>query len=281
MDLRPLGTTGLLVSPVGLGTVKLGRNQGVRYPRPFELPTDEQAIVLLRACTELGVNLIDTAPAYGTSEQRLGEIMAANNWFGGRQRWVVCTKAGEEFEGGVSRFDFSPAAIRRSVERSLTRLRTDTLDIVLLHSGGWNPADMTPERGAARERAIVRDSGALDALLRLKSEGRLRAVGISSKTVEGGLAALESGCDVLMVAYNLRDQEQAPVIRGAAARGAGVLIKKGLLGGYAVGQEGGDAVEASLRFIFDEPGVSSVVVGTINPGHLEQNVLAARRALGP
>jgi aryl-alcohol dehydrogenase-like predicted oxidoreductase len=99
MDLRPLGASGLRVSVLGLGTVKLGRNTAVKYPGgAYELPTDEQAASLLRTAAELGITLIDTAPAYGTSEERIGGLMAANGWFGGRDRWIVSTKVGEEFD---------------------------------------------------------------------------------------------------------------------------------------------------------------------------------------
>ena len=84
---RPLGSTGLRVSPLGLGTVKLGRNTGVKYPNQFALPSDGQARELLALARDLGINLIDTAPAYGTSETRLGPLLQ-----GQRQDWVVCTK---------------------------------------------------------------------------------------------------------------------------------------------------------------------------------------------
>ena len=72
---RPLGSTGLSVSPLGLGTVKLGRDQGVKYPNGFTIPDDQQALQLLGLARELGINLLDTAPAYGSSEQRLGPLL--------------------------------------------------------------------------------------------------------------------------------------------------------------------------------------------------------------
>lgn len=60
---RPLGSTGLSISPLGLGTVKLGRDQGVKYPNGFSIPDDAQACQLLTLARELGINLIDTAPS--------------------------------------------------------------------------------------------------------------------------------------------------------------------------------------------------------------------------
>lgn len=75
---RPLGDTGLAVSPLGLGTVKFGRDQGVKYPSGFTIPDDREAADLLALARDLGINLIDTAPAYGRSEERLACRCAAS-----------------------------------------------------------------------------------------------------------------------------------------------------------------------------------------------------------
>lgn len=252
---RRLGRTGIEVGVLGLGTVKLGRNQGVRYPRGFALPDDARVRELLALAADLGINLIDTAPAYGSSEQRLGQLLP-----GPRERWVLCTKVGEEFADGVSRHDFSPAAVRASVERSLHRLRTDWLDLVLIHSDG---ADLD----------IIEHSGALEALAELKRAGRLRAFGMSTKTLAGGLRAAEC-CDVLMVTWNLADESQVPVIDRCHQLGTGVLIKKALASGHAV--DGGDPVRAACARLLGHAGVGSLVVGTIDPEHLRANAAAAR-----
>ena len=83
------------MSVLGLGTVKLGRNAGLKYPAPFELPSDAEAMALLDACAEVGVNLLDTAPAYGSSEERLGAMLRER---GDRDDWVISTKVGESFD---------------------------------------------------------------------------------------------------------------------------------------------------------------------------------------
>lgn len=261
MELRPLGATGLRVSPLGLGTVKFGRNQGVKYPRSFDLPSNLEALALLELTWDLGINLLDTAPAYGESEERLGRLLRHC-----RRDWVIVTKVGEEFHAGASHFDFSAAATRASVERSLRRLGVETLDMVLIHSGG---DDLT----------ILEREGVLPTLLDLKRAGLVRAVGMSSKTVVGGLRAVEC-CDVVMVTYNLSQREELPVIRAAHAAGKGVLIKKGLLSGHLDQVSEVDPVRASLRLIFAEPGVSSVVVGTLNPDHLLANAAAVEGVSG-
>src|SRR5262245_63632526 len=94
---RQLGRTSLAVSPVALGTTKLGRNTDVKYPNSFALPSDEQVAALLQAAQDLGVNLIDTAPAYGESEQRIG-LLTENR----RDDMVLCTKCGEQYSNGRS-----------------------------------------------------------------------------------------------------------------------------------------------------------------------------------
>lgn len=257
---RPLGGTGLRVSPLGLGTVKLGRDQGVKYPSGFIIPDDEQARRLLHTATDLGINLIDTAPAYGTSETRLGQLLAAD-----RDRWVIVSKVGEEFEAGQSFFDFSPGHTRRSVERSLARLRTDRLDMVLVHSSG---DDVT----------ILRDSGVYETLAELKREGKLLGYGLSGKTPEGGLLALREG-DCAMVTYNLETRGEEPVIDYAAAHGKAILVKKALASGHACLRPGEDPVRRSFELLFGHPGVTAAIVGTINPMHLSHNVTSVAAIL--
>lgn len=252
---RKLGNTGLEVSLLGLGTVKIGRNQGVKYPQAFALPTDNEVSLLLDSAQELGINLLDTAPAYGSSEQRLGKLLRA------RADWLLCTKAGEEFTEGKSRFDFSAAAIRRSVERSLRNLQTEYLDLVLVHSDG-------------SDLEIIQQSDCFATLQRMQEAGAIRAIGMSSKTTAGGLAALPV-CDVVMVTCNPRARDDLPVIAAAAAQNKGVLIKKALASGHLQEQTSGDPVRNNLEFVLGQPGVHSVIVGTLNPEHLRHNAAAA------
>ena len=253
---RPLGSTGLRVSPLGLGTVKLGRDQGVKYPNGFTIPDDREAQMLLTLARDLGINLIDTAPAYGTSEERLGPLLR-----GQRHEWVIVSKVGEEFEGGQSRHDFSAEHTRLSVERSLKRLETDFIDLVLVHSDG-------------NDLAVLNDSGVYQALAELKQQGKIRGYGFSGKTVEGGLLALREG-DCAMVTYNLNEQSEKPVLDYAARHGKAILVKKALASGHVCLSPGVDPVQASFELLFAHPGVASAIVGTINPLHLAHNVATA------
>jgi aryl-alcohol dehydrogenase-like predicted oxidoreductase len=248
MDYRTLGSSGIQVSLLGLGTVKLGRDQGLQYPHNFTIPDLPSARRLISAAADLGINLLDTAPAYGTSEDRLGDILR-----GQRDKWVLTTKVGEEFRDGRSKHRFDPDSVGKSVERSLKKLSTDYLDVVLIHSDG-------------DDVEILENSGALEALKDLKRRGLVRAIGISHKTIAGAERAIDLGCDVIMASLSLASPEQQPVIARAARQGCGVLVKKAL----ASGRGGVD----SLQFAAASPGVSCVVVGTINPEHLAANAAA-------
>ena len=245
MEYRPLGTCGIDVSLLGLGTAKLGRNTGVGYPRPFRLPALREARRLIDKAASLGVNLIDTAPAYGASEERLGELLA-----GQRHRWVIVTKVGEEFDGAKSTHDFSVEHTTMSVHRSLERLGTDYLDVVLIHSDG-------------NDERIINELGTLNCLNELKHRGLIRAAGISHKSPGGARAALDCGTDVIMATLNPAHRSEADVIKEAGQRGCGVLVKKALASGHLMPN--------TLQFAAGHPGVSSVVVGTLDPQHLAEN----------
>ena len=180
--LRELGDTGLTVSALGLGTVKIGRDQGVKYPTPFSIPDDDAVRDLLARARELGINLIDTAPAYGRSEERLGHLLP------NRQDWVIVSKVGEEFSDGDSHFDFSPAHTRASVERSLRRLNTDYLDCVLIHSDG---NDLDVLRSGALETLEEMKTGRPDPRHRHVHQNRGRRPG-SAETQRRGDGHLQS-----------------------------------------------------------------------------------------
>jgi aryl-alcohol dehydrogenase-like predicted oxidoreductase len=259
---KNIADSGVAVSPLGLGTVKLGRDKAVKYPEGFKIPDDKTALDLLSLAWDLGINLIDTAPAYGNSEERLGKLLPQLP-----RDWVIATKAGEFFDPdtGESRYDFSPESITRSVETSLKRLKREVLDIVLIHSDG-------------NDTNIIND-GALDTLNELKQRGLIRASGMSTKTVDGGLLALQHA-DLAMVMHNLHYQEELAVMDAAAQDNKGIFIKKALGSGHMAKDAGTtDIVQANFDFIFQEPAVSSVIIGTINPVHLKDNVTKAANAL--
>ncbi len=246
MDHRCLGRSGLEVSPIGFGAFKVGRNVGTKYPQGYDLPDEESAAKVLNEVVDAGVNLIDTAPAYGLSEERIGRSISHR-----RDEIVLSTKVGEIFEDGRSSYDFSSSAIRCSVRRSLDRLKTDHLDILLIHSDG-------------DDLAILNQTDAVATLLDLREAGLVRAVGLSGKTVEGHFAAL-AWADVLMVEYNINDRGHEGLIADAASGDVGILVKKGLESGHLEPSE-------AVRFVLSNPGVASLVLGTLNVDHLRQSI---------
>ena len=254
MQPRPLGRTGLSVSPVSLGAFKIGRNRGAKYPAAYPLPTDAESDRLLNAALDLGVTLVDTAPAYGLSERRIGRCLARR-----RGEYTLCTKVGETWgvapDGGpVSRYDYSRTAVLKSVAGSLRALRTDAVDLLLIHSDG-------------RDRHIQEQTDAVGTVLELKRRGLCRFAGFSGKTPAGCAAAL-NWADAVMVEYHADDASHLAVMAAAAAKGAGVLVKKALAAGR-------HDPAAAVRFGLAGPGVSSLVIGTASPANLAANVATA------
>jgi len=266
---RRLGSTDIHLSVLGLGTVKFGRDQQVKYPQPFKIPSDSEVLKLLSQAQDLGINYLDTAPAYGESEVRLGKLLKGN-----RQNWLIASKVGEEFVDGQSHYDFTPEHIQFSVERSLKRLNTDYLDLMLIHSDG---SDLD----------ILNRLGSLDKLLQLKDQGLIRAIGMSTKTIAGGKLAAEKS-DAIMVTYNLKETTESEVITDAQNHDCAVIIKKAFASGHLTlstdqprnkHHAPQNLAQQSIDFIFQQLGVTSAVVGTINPKHLDSNVQAAINAL--
>jgi aryl-alcohol dehydrogenase-like predicted oxidoreductase len=252
---RPLGATGLNVSVLGLGTVKFGRNQKIKYPA-FELPDDDAICQLLDDAQRCGINLLDTSPAYGLAEERLGQLLGTR-----RNEFIIITKTGEEFADGESTYDFSAEHTRLSVERSLKRLKTNRLDCVLVHC-------------PRNDFEVLSNSPVLVELQKLKDRGDIRSFGASTNSVEGGLLALDI-CDVVMVTYAADYTKEEAVIRRAAELGKGVLIKKGLGSGRLAPGTAPRSLVENFRPVLALRGVSSLVIGTIDRGHLIENVRAA------
>ena len=248
MQRRPLGQTGLLVTPLGFGAFKIGRNEKVKYPQPYDLPDDAAVERLLNGVLDAEINLIDTAPAYGISEERIGKFISQR-----RSEFVLSTKVGERFVNGESSFDFTGLGVRASVADSLKKLRTEVLDILFVHSNG---DDLT----------IQQQTDVVPTLQKLKHLGYLRAIGFSGKTPAGAAAALD-WADVVMVEYHLNDTSHADVIAAAASRGVGIVVKKGLASGHLPPAE-------ALRFVLANPHVASVIVGGLSLEHLRANAAA-------
>jgi aryl-alcohol dehydrogenase-like predicted oxidoreductase len=249
MDRRSLGRNGPLVSPIGFGAFKIGRNQKIKYDSPYDLPDENQVGRLLNGLLDAGINYFDTAPAYGCSEERIGRAIGHR-----RQEFVLSTKVGETFEQGQSSYDFSGAAVEASIRQSLVRLNTDFLDLVFIHSNG-------------NDVAIIEESDAIAALSKLRERGLIRMIGMSA-TSEQGIEAAIPWADAVMVTYHINDVSQGPAIATAADAGLGVVVKKGLGSGRLPAGE-------AIPFVLANQHIATLVIGSLSLPHMEQNLKIA------
>ncbi len=275
---RPLGRAGFAVRPFGLGSAALGDAR----------VSDEQAVATVRRALELGVEFIDTSASYGMgqSERRLGMALTPED----RRRIRLQSKAGS----GTDPKDYSGDGIRRSVEASLKRLRTVTLDVCLIH----DPDDMAP---------VLAPGGGIDALLRLKEEGVIGATGLGVRSHAFHRAALADGrFDVILtyLDYTLLSQTAAPLIATAGAAGVGVVIGSSLATGLLASGDGlpcrygrpmaaddpdlprvealrrwtaerGVSLPAlALQWILRNPEVDVLLAAAASPAEVEENVRA-------
>jgi aryl-alcohol dehydrogenase-like predicted oxidoreductase len=246
------GQTGLLVSPVCVGTGAMG-------PGRHNLSPDDGAAILRRAL-ELGVNFWDTAPSYGT-HPHLRQALAGVR----RDDVVVSTKTRA----------FGPSEATAELERSLHELGLEHVDSALLH-GVSSPEDL-----AARE-------GALEALLRARARGLVRAVGVSTHLYTGQLLDVLAERDELQVVLALYNRDGLGLRGGGVeehrvrlarlhARGKGVTAMK-VVGDGALADR---AVEM-LRDALAQPFLTAVCVGVCRPEQVEVAArLAADRPVPP
>jgi L-galactose dehydrogenase len=293
VELTTLGRTGLPVSIAGLGCgghSRLGLTNGA---------SQDQAVAVVRRALDLGINLIDTARAYGT-EEVVGRALA-----GRRDEVIVSTKAMPEVNDHL----LSAEELRGSVEKSLKRLRTDHLDLFFVHGVGVQHLEHC-RSVLAPELALMRD------------EGKIRFVAVSEAfardtTHEALSMALDAGddwFDVAMVGFNLLNSSaRGRLLAATQARGIGVLVmfavRRALSDpevcravvadlvasgavdsatvsdgddplGFLVHPDGAaSVVEAAYRFARHEPGCDVVLTGTGSIDHLEENVRSI--AAGP
>ena len=224
-----LGKTGLEVSPICFGTWQLS-------PRFWGEQDKGEIIAAMRAGLEAGVNFIDTAEAYGDGygETVVGEFLAEAP----RDQVVVTTKVFNHFRPDSSRYpDVSAGHVRQRCELELKRLRTDRIDLYLLHM--FDP--LTPPAEIA---------GCLE---ELKKEGKIRCYGVSNYTVEQFRAYRRFGAyDAVQPPYSLIATDiEADLLGYCQAENVGVMVYsplgKGLLTGKYKGTETFDDFRQSHR----------------------------------
>lgn len=212
MRYKTLGNTGMQASEMALGTWGIG---GAGWDQRSE----ESRLGAIRAAIDCGINLIDTAPAYnaGAAERYVGRVLEE---MGVRQKMFIATKCGTEFINGGYVRDCSAEAVTRECESSLRNLRTDYIDLYLIH---W-PDGRTPFEET------------MDALNRLKQQGKILHVGVSNFTREqmeeaGAICPIE----VYQTQHSMVFQENEETMRWAADQGMGVMAYGSLGGGILSG----------------------------------------------
>lgn len=294
---RRLGHLGYSVAALGLGGAWLGV-----VPGADPEAQDAAAVEAVHRGIALGIDYLDTSPLYGPSERRVGLALSQPHPEGGtwRERVRLITKAGTHPE---RRGDYSGDAIRWSVENSLRLLRTGHLDAVLVH----DPTTMEP---------VLTPGGAAEALVRLKDEGVIGAVGIGVSTHAHLLAAIRDGrFDIIQTTYDyslIRTTAADAVIPEAHARDLAIInaspYHSGLLAALSdldvdeVGrhsgwrakpedmerarrlhrwakEEGVDLTALALQFSLREPRFAVTLVGPRTAAEVERNVRAAREPI--
>ena len=212
MQYRELGTTGLQVSKLALGTWAYGGDWG-RFD-------EGEATGTIRRAVELGITLFDTAQAYGfgVSERLLGESL----WkVARRQDVVIATKGGLRMDGDTLRRDASAGWLKSGVESSLRNLATDYIDLYQVH---WPDLHTPPEETA-------------EALGQLVAEGKIRHVGVSNYDVKQIDELARYGrVETLQPPYHMfhRDIEEE-ILPFTSEHGLGVLVYGPLAHGMLAG----------------------------------------------
>jgi len=274
VERRKFGKTDMSVSVLGFGGSEIG----------YERVSVKTAKTLLNEALDAGLNVIDTAECYATSEELIGEAVGKR-----RKDYYLFTKCGHE--RGWSYPDWRPESLLRSIERSLKRLKTGYVDLLQLHSCS---------------ESELRKGDVIEALKRARERGYTRYIGYSGDG-QAALYAVKCGdFDTLQTSVSIADQEAVDLLLPAALeRNIGVIAKRPVAnvawqnGNSPPGDSYGrpywdrlqklkydflqkdlkESVAVALRFTLSVPGIHTAIVGTSKPGRFGEN--AAVLAAGP
>ncbi|WP_010587450.1 aldo/keto reductase [Schlesneria paludicola] len=279
MLIKRLGRTGLDVSQLGYGSM------GLRGPKTWgvRVVDDESAERILNRVLDSGINLIDTAPDYGITEQRIGQFISAR-----RSEFYLATKCGcapiQHADSLETRHLWERDVVARNLEASLERMRTNCIDIWQFHGG---------------DAETLQRAGLIDLMLDARRQGLIRFLGVSS-SLPNLTGFVDLGVfDTFQIPYSCLAPEHHDLISRAAEAGAGIIIRGGIAQGgpdAAIQRpalndvwaranlsellpEGMSRTELILRFTLTHPHSHTTIVGTCNLDHLAENLDAA--AKGP
>ena len=277
-----LGDTGFSVGKLGMGLAEIGYE--------LSLTQTDQAGEILNTALDNGINFLDTASCYGVSEELIGQTISKR-----RSEFFLATKAGHAtgdlgFNRNSPGVDWSYKTITDSIDRSLTRLKTDHLDLVQLHSCNKN---------------VLEQGDAITAMMDAKTSGKTIFIGYSGDN-ENAHWAVESGIfSTLQTSYNIVEQgaRSSNLLKKAAEHKMGVIVKRPIAGGSwakardkkmlasvrgydevylnratkmqslgVIENEPDDGIFTSIKFVQNDPNISVMIVGTKNPSHLINNI---------
>jgi aryl-alcohol dehydrogenase-like predicted oxidoreductase len=269
MEKRKFGKTGLEVTRLGVGLSEIGSR--------YHLGEAGNAGKLLNLALDEGINFLDTSACYGTSEELIGRTISHR-----RSEYVLSTKCGH-VTGGYAGSEWSAQTILDSIERSLSRMQTDHLDIVHLHSCGLE---------------ILQRGEAIRALQDARDAGKTRFIGYSGDNDAAAWAVNSGLFDSLQTSFNLVDQRaRTNLFPLAVEKGMGIIIKRPIANaawgrlkspsGYAytywqrsrqIEKQGGllgaprDGVALALAFVLAHPQPDTLIIGTADVRHMGENI---------
>lgn len=289
MEQRPLGKTGLLVTPLCWGCGPLGN-----MPEAFGYGvSSEEAEHILKTAFQMPVNFLDTAHNYGESEQRIGQVL--KKYPNIQSNYIIATKADRD---PVTN-EFKASRIRKSVEDSLSRLNVSSLSLVYLHDPEKHPL-YSSNPSAVMEELLAPD-GAVAELEKMRDEGLISNIGISGGPINMLMEFLKTDrFDVAIThnRWNLLVQTAEPLLNLASEMGVGIVNAAPFMSGVLVHQNGRYAyneppqsilekvsrikaicteynvspVAAALQFSLRDPRITSTVVGISDHSQIAQNI---------
>lgn len=273
MQYRTLGRTGLKVSALGFGAA----------PVAYLKTQCDQVARLIDELLDHGVNLIDTAASYPGSEEFIGELLSAR-----RGDYILVSKCGNIVPPGTRGSKWSEELVMTSVDRALVLMRTDHIDVMLLHS-----CDLQ----------TLQSGEALEGLLKAKRAGKIRHAGYSGDNQAAAYACVLPECDVIETSINYVDQRNIDTVLPIASKNnIGVIAKRPMANAAWLGLDGRDGIytnyvkeyvrrhnmlgitprdagltdtdwpEFALRFTLSFPEISTAIIGTTNPKHAMTNL---------